>query len=171
MKRVVCLFPVLAFAALALAACKSPVPHLILPQKDLQPAEHNDPTLARRLLVASRSSDFKTELARRLVAELSGDQVYIRLIGINQLRHAAANQYQAVVIVTTTLAGTLDPKVTSFLEKVHDKSRVVLVTTSSDGTWLPDKGAYDSLSAASRLDDAARLAAEAAAAVRRRLAP
>ncbi len=158
-------------AILLLGSCKSPIPHLVWPQKDLAPAEYNDPSLSRRLLVASRSTDFKAEVVRRLADDLRGDQVYIRQVGVNQLRHAAANQYQAVVIVSTTMARTLDPKVTAFLEKVRDKSRVILVTTSRRGAWLPDKGAYDALSAASRMDDAQRIAAEAAAAVRRRLAP
>ena len=161
----------LCSAVLALASCKSPIPHLVWPQKDLEPVEYNDPSLPRRLLVASRSTDFKAEVVRRLVDDLRGDQVYIRLIGVNQLRHAAANQYQAVVVVSTTMARTLDPKVTAFLERVRDKSLVILITTSRHGAWLPDKGAYDALSAASRMDDAPRIAADAAAAVRRRLAP
>ncbi len=158
-------------AILLLGSCRSPIPHLVWPQKDLEPAEYNDPSLARRVLLASRSSDFKAELARRLADDLRGDQVYIRQIGVSQLRHAAANQYQAVVIVSTTMAWTLDPRVASFLERVRDKSRVVLITTSSDGDWLPGRGAYDALSTASRMDDAPRVASEAAAAVRRRLAP
>ncbi len=155
--------------ALSLTACRSPVPHMIWPQKDLGPAEHYDPSAPRRLLLASRASDFKSELARRLVAELRGDNVYIRQIGVNQLTHAAANQYHAIVIVSTTMARTLDPKVAGFLEKVRDKSRVILVTTSSGGDWLPEKGPYDALASASRLDDTPRLAAQVAEAVRRHL--
>ncbi len=171
MKRAARVLAASLLAAVVLASCRSPVPHLLWPQKDLEPAEYNDPSLPRRLLVAARRSDFKAEVVRLLVDDLRGDRVYIRVIGVNQLRHAAANQYQAVVIVSTTMAWTLDPKVTRFLERMADKSRVVLITTSSDGEWLPGKDAYDALSAASRIDDAARIAPEAAAAVRRRLAP
>ena len=165
-------------AALALAAtvllglvtaCRSPVPHMIWPQKDMAPAEHYDPSSPRRLLLASRASDFKAELARRLVEELRGDRVYIRGIGVKQLKNAAANQYQAIVILSTVMARTLDPKVAGFLDKVHDKSRVILLTTSAGGDWLPDKGAYDALTSASRMDEASRLAAQVAQAVRRRL--
>jgi hypothetical protein len=169
MKHVLRAMAAAAIVGLSLTACRSPVPHMIWPQKDLEPVEHNDPSAPRRLLLASRASGFKAELVERLVAELRADGVYIRQIGVNQLRNAAANQYQAVVIVSTAMARTLDPKVTSFLEKVRDKSRVILLTTSSGGDWLPDEGPYDALAAASRMDDAPRIAAQAAQAVRRRL--
>lgn len=154
---------------LSLTACRSPVPHLIWPQKDLAPAEHGDPSSPRRLLLASRASDFKAELAGRLVEDLRRDGVYIRRIGVKQLKNAAANQYQAIVIVSTAMARTLDPRVAAFLDKVRDKSRVILLTTSAGGDWLPDKGAYDALTSASRTDDASRVAAQVAEAVRRRL--
>jgi hypothetical protein len=157
-------------AGLLLVSCKSPIPHLVWPQKDLVSADYNDPSLDRRVLVAARASGFKAEVVRLLVGDLTGDRVFVRLVGVNQLRHVPANQYQAVVILSTTMARTLDPKVTGFLERVRDKSRVILITTSSGGDWLPDKGAYDAISAASRAADAPGIAAEAAAAVRRRLA-
>lgn len=162
--------PALALlVTLSLAACRSPVPHLVWPQKDLAPAEHFDPSSQRRLLLVSRASDFKAEVVRLLVEDLRSDRVYIRSIGVNQLKHAAANQYHAIVIVSTAVARTLDPKVAGFVDKVHDKSRVILVTTSSRGTWLPKQDACDALAAASRLEDAPRLAAQVAEAVRRRL--
>ncbi len=154
---------------LGLAACRSPVPHLVWPQKDIGPAEHYDPSSQRRLLVASRASEFKSELVRRLVEELRDDRVYVRSIGVNQLRHAAANQYHAIVIVSTAMAWTLDPRVSRFVAKVRDKSQVILVTTSGGGEWLPKDDACDAIAAASRLDDAPRLAAQVAEAVRRRL--
>jgi len=168
MKRVLLLLPVLLLAWLSLAACKSPVPHWLWPQKDVEPAEFNDPSFAHRLLIAARRSEFKSEVVRGLVENLRGDQVYVRLVGIDQLKHAAANQYQAVVIVSTCMAWTLDPKVASFVERVRDKSRVILFTTSGDGGWLPDKGAYDALSSASRMDDAAAAATATTEAVRKR---
>jgi hypothetical protein len=160
---------VLVLIGLVLTGCRSPVPHLIWPQKDLEPAERYDPTAPRRVLLASRASDFKAELVRRIEEELRGDSVYIRRIGIRQLRSAAANQYHAVVIVSTAMAWTLDPRVTDFLQKVRDRSRVILVTTSGGGDWMPEPGDYDALAAASRMDDAARLAAQVARAVRTRL--
>lgn len=156
-------------ANLLLAACRSPVPHLVWPQKDLAPAQHYDPSAARRLLVASRASEFKAELVRRVVEQLRGDGVYVRVVGVNQLKRAAANQYHAILIVSTTMAWTLDPKVTRFLEKVRDKSRVILLTTSGGGDWLPKDDGCDALAAASRLEEAPRLAAQVADAVRRRL--
>ncbi len=163
-----------AFALLAgllLSSCKSPIPHLVWPQKDLESADYNDPSLDNRVLVAARASDFKAEVVRLLVGDLARDRVFVRLVGVTQLKHVPPNPYRAVVIISTTMAGTLDPRVTSFVERVRDQSRVILVTTSNDGSWLAGKGPYDALSAASRAEDAARVAAEAAAAVRRRLAP
>jgi hypothetical protein len=160
-----------AVAGIALAGCSSGLPHRVWPQKDLAPAEFNDPTLARRLLIAARSSDFKSEVVQQVVRDLRDDRVYIRLIGVKQLQRAAANQYQAVLVLSTCMAGALDYRVTDFLGRVRDKSRVILLTTSSGGDFTPAPGAYDALSAASRLEGAQTIADRAAEAVRKRLGP
>lgn len=149
------------FPALLLALCPGlwlpgcATTSTVWPQDDIGTFEMKDPSLDRRLLVASRTSDFKDEVVRRIQEDLRDRPVYVKFIGVDNLRREKASDYGAVVIISTCMAWELDREVLRFLKQNPEQGNLILLTTSGDGGWLPDGEGrrYDALSTASEMDD------------------
>jgi hypothetical protein len=59
--------------------------------------------------------------------------------------------YAAVVVINSCLAWGLDKDVSHFLDRQNTTANIILLTTSGDGLWLPDKRGrdFDAISGAS----------------------
>jgi hypothetical protein len=128
------------------------VPRYIWPQGDIQKDELNNPSLEKKVLVASRRSDFKDAVVEKIKEAFRGEPVYVKFIGIDELKKEAAGEYSAIVLISTCIAWKLDRHVNDFLNDQHDQSNVIVLTTSGDGDWLPKKNGrnYDAISSASQ---------------------
>jgi hypothetical protein len=143
------------FACTALLAAGCAVPRMIWPQKDIAPAEINSSSLAKRVLVASLSSEFKDAVVARIRGELEGEAIYIRIVGLDRLDEEDATSYDAVILINTCIAWGMAREVDSFLERPTDYRHVIILTTSGDGAWLPDKKdrEFDAIATASEKAD------------------
>lgn len=128
------------------------IPRMIWPQRDIDTSELTAPSAQKRLLVASRSSEFKDALVSRIRAAFEQESTYVKFIGLEGLKQEDGETYDAVVLINTCIAWGLDPEVDSFIKRHTDHSRMIVVTTSGDGKWKPDKKgrAYDAISSASK---------------------
>ena len=93
--------------------------------------------------------------------ELSAAHISHKIIGITQLGQVDATDYAAVVVINTCLAWGLDHEVSTFLDSQKTTGNIILLTTSGEGSWLPDKGErdFDAISGASvneNVNDVAR---------------
>ena len=70
---------------LSIAPLSCSTPQYIWPQGDIQMAEVNEPTAGKKVLVASRSSEFKDAIVGKIKAALEGEAVYVKFIGVDQL--------------------------------------------------------------------------------------
>ena len=61
------------------------VPHLFWPQKDIQPTELNEPSLGKKVLVDSRSSEFKDAVVKKIGEAFKDEPIYVKFIGLEQL--------------------------------------------------------------------------------------
>ncbi|MBD3185132.1 hypothetical protein GF312_22825 [Candidatus Poribacteria bacterium] len=134
-----------------LMGCVS-VPHIIWPQKDIKAKAINEPTYDKKVLIASRSSDFKDVVVKKLVESFKDEKVFIKLIGMENLEEEDGNDYNAVVMLNTCMAWDMDRNVKKFLKKHDDQSNMIILTTSGDGDWLPKKDGqnFDAISSASK---------------------
>lgn len=147
------------------------VPRMLLPRSDIEPRELGDPALDRRILIASRDTDFKIEVARMIAESFAGEPAYMRFTGIEMLKDEDPEDYDAVVVMTSCIAWGIEAKVDDFLSKHGDSGNIVLLVTSGDGKWRPEPEGrrFDAIATASVKADAGKAAAEVLAAVRERL--
>lgn len=153
---------VLAFAALAagLAQTGCVVPRLIWPQDDILGSELNAPASEKRVLVASRSSEFKDAVVERLRQGLRDDAAYVKFVGLDDLEQEDGAKYDAVVLINTCIAWGFDPKVDGFLKRQKQQEHIVVLTTSGNGTWTPkaEGRAFDAVATASEKADIDKVA-------------
>lgn len=150
MKRRFFLFGVLLVSVMQLS-CFS-VPHLIWPQKDIEISEVNEPALEKKVLVASRSSEFKDAVVGKIKEAFKDEQVYMKFIGVELLEKEKATDYDAIVMINTCMSWDMDRNVKGFLKRHEDQSNMIVLTTSGGGDWMPKmKGRnFDAVSAASK---------------------
>jgi hypothetical protein len=130
------------------------VPHLFWPQKDIQPNEFHEPSLGKKVLVASRSSEFKDAVVERIKAAFKDEPVYLKFIGLEPLEKEDGAKYSAVVLINTCMSWDMDRNVKAFLKRHQEQSHIIVLTTSGSGGWLPKmKGHnFDAISSASQED-------------------
>ena len=134
---------------LFLAGCA--LPQHFWPQKDMVGSDTGTIPGQREVLIASRSSEYKKQLVAELQKRLSAAKISHKTIGIKQLDKVDPTSYVAVVVINTCLAWGLDNEVTAFLDRQKAGTNIILLTTSGDGTWLPNKHGqnFDAISGAS----------------------
>jgi hypothetical protein len=146
--------------ALCLAQTSCVVPRLIWPQSDIARSDLNLPSSEKSVLVASRASEFKDAVVARLRQDLAAAPAYVKFIGLDDLEREDAAAYDAVVIMNTCMAWGLDPKVDGFLKRSKDRSNIVVLTTSGNGTWMPkaEGRGFDAIASASKKTDVDKIA-------------
>ena len=145
---------------LVLLFCSCTVPQYIWPQKDIGYNEINQPDLEKKILIASRKSEFKGEIVQRIENAFQNRIVYIKFIGIEDLEYEDANQYSVVVLINTAMGWKIDRKVESFLDRRGEMNSIIVLTTSYGGDILPDTEEHqiDAISSASVKDDTEHIA-------------
>lgn len=129
------------------------VPHRVLPHKDIQPSELNQSTLDKKVLVASRSSEFKQAIVDKIREAFQEKAVYVKFIGLGEIEKEKAEHYDAIVMINTCMSWDMDRSVHGFLDRYKDHNNMIVLTTSGDGNWLPKmKGRnFDAISSASKM--------------------
>ena len=127
------------------------VPQYIWPQNDVEFYEINQKTLKKKILIASRKSEYKIKIVEKIQTAFRNRDIYIKTIGIETLKQEDANQYSAVLIINTSMGWEIDRKVESFLNKYGDLNSIIVLTTSAGGDILPDMDGrqVDAISSAS----------------------
>ena len=154
MKKGFLLFSILLLSV-SIMQINCSVPHLLWPQKDIQPNELNEPSLGKKVLVASRSSEFKDATVNRIGEAFKDEPVYIKFIGIQQLKEEDGDNYAAVVLINKCMSWDMDRHVKAFLKRHKDQSHIIVLTTSGDGDWSPKMEGrnFDAISSASQKDN------------------
>jgi len=120
-KRLKTLFFIILIVSLFYVYCS--VPHRVLPQKDIQASELNEPTLDKKVLVASRYSEFKAAIIENLKETFKDQPVYIKFIGLGELEKEDAKQYDAIVMLNKCMAWQMDRNVVGFLKQYKIKAK------------------------------------------------
>ena len=152
--------PALVLLPLLLMACSGTSG--TLPQTDADAYEVGREVFDTRILLASRDSDFKIEVARRIGEALRDEPVYVKFIGIKQLMNEDGSDYTAIILMTRCTSWAIDPETNAFLEKNPELSSIVVLITSGDGDWKPDMEGkkFDAITSASVIERAGSVAEE-----------
>jgi hypothetical protein len=148
-QRIMC---VILFSVLPFFSCTAP--QYFWPQKDIESHEIHRPILEKRILIASRQSEFKNAVVEKIEATFLSQAVYIKVIGIEDLKFEDATQYSATVLINTAMGWKIDRKVDHFLDRHQGLNSIVVLTTSDGGNISPDteKHQVDAISSASVID-------------------
>ena len=140
-----------AFCATQLTC--SAIPRGMSSETDIERHEISYSDAERTLLVASRSSGFKDALVEGIEQAFEQESVAITFIGLQELGDEDAEAFDAVVLINTCIAWSLDPQVDTFLHKYRAGGNIIVVTTSGDGNWEPKKQnrEFDTVASASEV--------------------
>ena len=113
----------------------------------------NDPSLSKRLLIATQGSTFKDSLTSGIVSRYTADSVFIQILDISQLPDIALDRYQAVVLVHTWENWKPPVVVDSFVRQLlpHEKRKLVVLTTSGKGDFKMES--IDAITGESRMEE------------------
>ena len=111
-----------------------------------------------RILIAYQHSKFKRTLVAEIRTALQKKQYYIKMIDVKALRNESVQNYHAVVIINTCMAGRPDPRVEDYIRQVPQKDKIILLTTGYMDDWKPEYLGVDAMTSASRLAESNRIA-------------
>lgn len=144
----------LLFSVLLFSGCTAP--QYFWPQKDIDFQEINQPTLEKKILIASRNSEFKSNVVNKIKDAFLNRAVYIKISGIENLENEDANQYSAVVLLNTAMGWKADRKAESFLVRFGKLNNIIVLTTSDTSDVFADTGGdrqIDAIASASTKDE------------------
>jgi len=147
------------------------VPQRYWPQKDIVASDKNTIPGQPTVLIASRATEYKKQLVEELQKELSAAHISHIIVGIKPLEKIEPTDYAVIVVINTCLAWGFDDEVSDFLDRHQTAGNIILLTTSGEGTWLPDKNGrdFDAISGASKKENIPDVARNLMARIQERL--
>ena len=125
---------------------------IIMRQEIAEDYEVNSPDLETKVLIATQGSEFKHSLVGGVVDNLKMNEIYLKVIDVTGLGKVDASEWHSILIVNTCEAGKLQKDTAGFLDRYPNKRDIILLTTSGEGTWMPENVNADTISAASEQD-------------------
>ena len=102
------------------------------PQKNMPVRTFGDSLANKRVLIGGIASPFKDAMVASIVDTLVKDSVFVKTIGIKDLKKEKATTWNAILLLNTCMAWELNYKVKKFAKKYPDYQSIVVVTTSGD---------------------------------------
>jgi len=122
--------------------------------KTVDTIETGDKTaLKSKVLIATQNSQFKGEVLSEIKKALGEDVSYIKVVDVKRLPNESVDQYSAVVILNSCMAGRPDPRVESFIDNIQDKNKLVVLTTGRLDSWKPESPEVDAITSASTMSE------------------
>lgn len=113
--------------------------------------EVNSSESKQRVMIATQGSEFKKALVAGIIDHLKQKHAYIKVVDVTTLPQVKEDNWNAVVVLHTWEQFKPPSGVTTYLERVKDMSKVVVLATSGNST---DKiEGIDAISTASEMAD------------------
>ena len=109
--------------------------------QDMTSSEKGDIDATRKVLIAGVVSEFKQDVVTKVIETLEPQDYYFKIIGLNQLEKEETEQYGAILLVNTYMAGKIDRRVTKFLQKDPTNPKVIIFYTIGGESNSPSKKA------------------------------
>lgn len=137
------------------------IPRILMAPKDVIEQQINSARLKHKVLIASSQSEYKKALIKSLINNYQNKPVHLKITGLDKLPKATkATNYDAIVVLNSCIAWGMEKEVSSFLKKYRDYNKMIILTTSGDSNWLPNKKGrnFDALSSASQMSNLQEMA-------------
>jgi hypothetical protein len=92
-----------------------------------------DPASRHHVLIATQGTDFKDELVSAIIADLRRHGVFISQIDISALPQVRAADWSAIILLHDWKFGRAPGVVRQFVDRLPDRHRLIVVTTSGGG--------------------------------------
>ena len=125
--------------------------------KDMKPFEMGNNQNPKKVLVLAADSSFKKQVLDKTIEKLGTKDWYFRVIGFEQFKSEDATQFGAILVVCELVAGHLQSKANSILEKYQTDPRMIIFLTKGSDDLLKenakkDIGSLDAVTSASASD-------------------
>ena len=125
----------------------------------VETSETGDETIAKsKVLIATQNSRFKGEVVSEIKKDLGDKVKYIKVVDVKWLPNESVDNYRAIVILNTCMAGRPDPRVESFIDNIPNKQKLVVLTTGRLDSWKPESPEVDAITSASTMSEAGVMA-------------
>jgi len=124
------------------------------PWGGVQISELNNPSLEKKILVASRRSEFKDALVGKIKEAFKDELIYVKFTGVEHLEKENGDDYSAVVvIVDSCMNWRVDSYIKVFLRRYKNQSDTIILSTFSYDYGEPQTRRYnlDAISSASEM--------------------
>ncbi len=123
---------------------------IINQQGIIEPFKAGNPMGENKILIASQGSEFKNNLVENILYQLKNDQNYFSVIDCTTLGKENDEDWDAIIIIHTLQIHEMPEEAHTFLSRVDDLSKVMLVSTSGAGDDVVEGFDVDAISSASR---------------------
>ncbi len=115
--------------------------------------EVNEPSLEKKLLIATQGGDFKNAITSAVIERYNLDAVYIRAVDVTTLDTIDPKPFTAILVIHTWEYWKPPKTVSAFRERAKEyNNKMVYLATSGDGNYKID--GVDALSGESILANA-----------------
>ena len=117
----------------------------------IEPFHVGNPKAENKILIASQGSEFKNNLLEKILDQLKSDQNYFSIIDCTTLEGENCEDWDAIIIIHTLQIHEMPKEAETFLSKVSNLSKIMLVSTSGAGDDIVEGFDVDAISSASRM--------------------
>ena len=122
--------------------------------KQVSPVQFGPSSSTNRVLFATEDTEFKNAILENVARAFNGRDVFIQVTDIPSLEKIHPKNYTAIVLVNTCIAWKVEPEIASFLKKVTQPEKVVLLTTTGNPDLSITAPDVDSVTSASQMEKA-----------------
>ncbi|SHK39505.1 hypothetical protein SAMN02745216_03386 [Desulfatibacillum alkenivorans DSM 16219] len=122
--------------------------------KRVSSVRYGSPSAGSKVLLATEDTEFKNTILKNVVKSYEGQDVFIQVESVPALDKINAEDFDAVVLINTCMAWRVEPEIEAFIKKTADKQKIVLLTTTGDPDLNIEAPGVDSVTSASRMENA-----------------
>ncbi len=98
-----------------------------------EPFVTNNPNEDEHVLIATQGSAFKDAVVRDVAARLAKRPAYVKVIDVSSLSEVREPEWNAIVVLHTWEMSKAPEPVKTFVDRVQDRDKLVVLATSGDG--------------------------------------
>lgn len=106
----------------------------------------------KNVLIAVQKSEFKDAVISS-ISRAIGKEAIVKTVDLGKILDEKTENYQAIVLVNTCMAWSINGKIKKFLKNLSDaeKKKVILFTTVGGEDWEPKGTGVDCVTSASKM--------------------
>lgn len=119
-----------------------------------RPYEVNQPTLEKKILIATQGSKYKNSIVSMLVNTLRPYPIYMKIIDVSDLNNITEDKWTVIILLHTWENWEPQQDVQQFLESSQNLDKIIVLATSGSGDLMIE--GIDGITSASTLTDIPR---------------